>query len=99
MSMIINIKDNQRHKDNSMIFIIILFLIIIIMNYYIFQNPNDLRNQEFKNDINIKLKNIVTDPTQADLIIVLGGDGTMLDAIHQLHHHQKTFFGVNCGTL
>ena len=69
------------------------------MNYYIFQNPNDLRNQEFKNDINIKLKNIVTDPTQADLIIVLGGDGTMLDAIHQLHHHQKTFFGVNCGTL
>lgn len=69
------------------------------MNYYIFQNPNDLRNQEFKNDINIKLKNIVTDPTQADLIIVLGGDGTMLDAIHQLYHHQKTFFGVNCGTL
>jgi NAD kinase len=97
--MISHIKDNKRHKDNSMISIIILFPIAIIMNYYIFQNSNDLRNKEFKNDIKTKLKNIVTDPTQADLIIVLGGDGTMLDAIHQLHHHQKLFFGVNCGTL
>lgn len=82
-----------------MIPIIILFLVAITMNYYIFQNPNDLRNQEFKNNINTKLKNIVTDPIQADLIIVLGWDGTMLDAVHQLHHYQKPFFGVNCGTL
>jgi NAD kinase len=69
------------------------------MNYYIFQNPNDLRKKELKEQINKNLPNIVTDPTQADLIIVLWWDGTMLDAIHQLHHHNKPFFGVHCGTF
>lgn len=68
------------------------------MNYYIFQNPNDLRKKELKEQINKNLPNIVMNPTQADLIIVLWWDGTMLDAIHKLHDHNKPFFWVNCGT-
>lgn len=68
------------------------------MNYYIFQNSNDSRKKELKEQITNNLPNIVTDPIQADLIIVLWWDGTMLDAIHKLHNHNKPFFWVNCGT-
>lgn len=69
------------------------------MKYYIYQNPNDPRKAKLKSEIISKLQTIVTDPTQADLILVLGGDGTMIDAIHELHHLHQPFFGVNCGTL
>ncbi|AKH32717.1 hypothetical protein XF24_00376 [candidate division SR1 bacterium Aalborg_AAW-1] len=69
------------------------------MNYYIYEHENDVRNSELKQQIHQKLYHIVTEPTQADLIIVLGGDGTMLDAIHELHSYNIPFFGVNCGTL
>lgn len=35
----------------------------------------------------------------AELIVALGGDGTMLEALH--HHHEKNipFYGVNCGSI
>lgn len=69
------------------------------MKYYIYQNPEDHRKLKLKQQIASKLTTIVTDPTQADLILVLGGDGTMIDAIHDLYQHNKPFFGVNCGTL
>lgn len=69
------------------------------MKYYIYQNENDKRNLTLKQDIISHLKTVVTDPTQADLIIVLWWDGTMLEAVQALHHYNKTFFGVNCGTL
>ncbi len=69
------------------------------MNYYIYQNPEDKRKLKLKQQIASKLESIVTDPTQADLILVLGGDGTMIDAIHDLYQYNKPFFGVNCGTL
>ena len=62
------------------------------MNYYIFQNPDDTRKQELKKEITENLQNIVTDPIQADLIIVLGGDGTMLDAIHKLHNYDQLWY-------
>lgn len=69
------------------------------MKYYIYQNESDTRNLQLKQDITSNLKTIVTDPTQADLIVVLWWDGTMLEAVQALHQHNKVFFGVNCGTL
>ncbi|MBI1348756.1 NAD(+)/NADH kinase [bacterium] len=36
---------------------------------------------------------------QADLVIALGGDGTILRACRQLGHHQRPIIGVNLGHL
>lgn len=69
------------------------------LKYYIFENPNDKRKADLKHEIRTKLQTIVTDPAKADIILVLWGDGTMIDAIHKLHQYNKPFFGVNCGTL
>jgi len=38
-------------------------------------------------------------PEEADVIIVLGGDGTMLRALHHFADYQAPLFGVNLGTL
>lgn len=69
------------------------------LNYYIFENPNDDRKADLKHEIRTKLQTIVTDPAKADIILVLWGDGTMLDAIHKLYKYNKPFLGINCGTL
>lgn len=39
------------------------------------------------------------DLTKADIIIVLGGDGTMLRALHSALNRQVQIFGMNCGTV
>ncbi len=44
-----------------------------------------------------KGKQIVTD--QPDVIIVIGGDGTMLSAIRKYRHLKKPFVGIDTGTL
>ena len=36
---------------------------------------------------------------QHDLVIVLGGDGSILQAARQMGHHQAPVLGVNCGRL
>lgn len=36
---------------------------------------------------------------QADIIVPLGGDGTMLEAIHACHRFGKPFYGMNRGTV
>lgn len=33
-----------------------------------------------------------------DIIVPLGGDGFLLECLHQLHHHKKAFYGVNKGS-
>jgi NAD+ kinase len=38
-------------------------------------------------------------PEEADAIIVLGGDGTMLRALHEFADYQAPLFGMNLGTL
>ncbi len=35
----------------------------------------------------------------ADLLVVLGGDGTLLRVVHGLHGHIKPVFGINLGSL
>lgn len=42
---------------------------------------------------------VVTNPQDAELIVVLGGDGWILQAIRHLHHLWLTFYGSNCGHL
>lgn len=39
------------------------------------------------------------DPENADAIVVLGGDGSMLRALHQFAHLKKPIYGMNLGTL
>ena len=36
---------------------------------------------------------------QVDLVIVLGGDGSILQAARQMGHHQVPVLGINCGRL
>lgn len=42
---------------------------------------------------------VAYDPLHPDLIVVLGGDGTMLQAIRQHWHRRLPFFGMNFGTV
>jgi len=39
------------------------------------------------------------EPEKADVICVLGGDGTMLHALHDFADYQAPIFGMNLGTL
>lgn len=36
---------------------------------------------------------------EADIIVVLGGDGFMLRSLHQYHDLDKPFYGINCGSV
>lgn len=39
------------------------------------------------------------DPQNAEIIVVLGGDGTMLRALHDTMNRPVRIFGMNCGTV
>ena len=39
------------------------------------------------------------DPEKADVIVVLGGDGTMLRALHKFINRKSPIYGMNLGTL
>lgn len=41
----------------------------------------------------------ITDPQHADLVIVLGGDGTMMHAVREHWRRRLPFVGINFGTL
>jgi NAD+ kinase len=41
----------------------------------------------------------VNDIKLADIIVCIGGDGFMLESIHEYNYLQKPFYGVNCGTV
>lgn len=41
----------------------------------------------------------ITAPEEADAIVVLGGDGSMLRALHEYAQYQAPLFGMNLGTL
>jgi NAD+ kinase len=39
------------------------------------------------------------DPKDADILVVLGGDGTMLRTLHNCMSRPKPIFGMHCGTV
>ncbi len=39
------------------------------------------------------------DPVHAEILVVLGGDGTMLETLHRHMGRQVRIFGMNCGTV
>jgi NAD+ kinase len=41
----------------------------------------------------------VVSPEQADIIIALGGDGFMLETLHQFFDLKKPVYGMNCGSV
>jgi NAD+ kinase len=53
------------------------------------------------NKIAAKLDSIVDtcDPEKADVIIVIGGDGSMLHALHKYMHLDVPFYGINAGSI
>ncbi len=44
-------------------------------------------------------KNRNFSPNKSDIIIVLGGDGFMLKIMKRYYKYNKSFYGVNCGTI
>ncbi|QQG36032.1 MAG: NAD kinase [Micavibrio aeruginosavorus] len=38
-------------------------------------------------------------PDEAEVIVPLGGDGTMLEALHKFHHSGKPIYGMNRGSV
>lgn len=40
-----------------------------------------------------------TSPQEADVIVVLGGDGFMLNTLHYYLTLEKPFYGIHCGTV
>ncbi len=42
---------------------------------------------------------ILTSPQQADILIVLGGDGFMLHSLHKYQSLKKPVYGIHCGTV
>lgn len=40
-----------------------------------------------------------TAPEKADVIVALGGDGTLLEALHKYHALKKPFYGMNRGSV
>jgi NAD+ kinase len=46
-----------------------------------------------------KKYSITTDPKDADVIVVLGGDGFMLRCLHEYMNYDIPFYGINCGSV
>ncbi len=45
------------------------------------------------------LYSFTLNPEDADIIVVLGGDGFMLHCLHKYMNLGKPFYGINCGTV
>ncbi|MEI6378814.1 MAG: NAD(+)/NADH kinase [Candidatus Falkowbacteria bacterium] len=60
---------------------------------------DSLAAQDLARQVKEKHLQVTDDPQQADAIIVGGGDGTMLHAIHQYWQLKVPFLGINCGSV
>lgn len=59
-------------------------------------NSEKARNVYNMLDKNYKL---IDNPKDADVIVVLGGDGFMLHCLHEYMQFDIPFYGINCGTV
>ncbi len=55
------------------------------------------RSQNLKKTLLKKYKNF--SPLKSDVIVVLGGDGFMLNALKKYYKFKQPFYGINCGTF
>lgn len=62
----------------------------------VFAADTPLAHRAFR-EITQKYK--VTEPEKADVIIALGGDGHMLEVMHQTMHLKKPIYGMNLGSV
>ena len=69
---------------------------IIMINFH-FTFDKTKKSQELKKKLLKKYKNI--NPVKADVIIVAGGDGYMLNSLKKYFKFKKPFYGINCGTF
>lgn len=70
------------------------------MKTYAMVVKDDQISKQISNTIKEKIKDVlVYDKNDPDLVISVGGDGTMLASIHQYLHHDTMFVGVHTGTL
>ena len=64
-------------------------------NFYIFADKND-KSQKIKNFIK-KQKIFISTLKKAQIIIVIGGDGFMLQTLKRNKNSKKQFYGINSG--
>ena len=67
---------------------------IIKKIHFVIDNTNKAKS--FKNKIYKKYKNFP--PLTSDVIVVLGGDGFMLEMLKKFRKFNKPFYGINIGT-
>lgn len=84
--------------------------VLLVVNTYT-SNINSFRDNVLaflkKNNINAELvnilqytkENILNSKNKYDMVITIGGDGTLLKAIHDLHSLSVPFFAINNGHL
>lgn len=71
------------------------------IKYFPIVHPSE-RYLDIKNAVNNnidKVDYLTSDISKSDLILVLGGDGYMLEMIKKYIFYEKPFLGINCGTL
>ena len=70
------------------------------MQFWIYPNPISEEARELAARLAARLRDSLAEkPDLADVVIVLGGDGTMLRAVRALNNVNKPFWVVNCGHL
>jgi NAD+ kinase len=62
---------------------------------FFFTFDKTIKSQNLKKKLLKQHKN--TSPKKADIIIVAGGDGYMLNSLKKYYRFQKPFYGINCG--
>ena len=64
---------------------------------FFFTFDKTIKSQNLKKKLLKQHKN--TSPKKADIIIVAGGDGYMLNSLKKYYRFQKPFYGINCGSF
>ena len=67
------------------------------MRKYHFVFAKGTKNQKIKKILLNKFKNF--NPNTSNIIVVLGGDGFMLDTLKKFQKYNKPFYGINTGTF
>ncbi len=67
------------------------------MNKYHFIFDKTKRSKRFKKIVSRKYKNFSL--KKSNIIIVAGGDGLMLKTIKKYFRYNKSFYGINCGSV